>query len=136
MNGTTKLETKSYLVNDDAMNKDVDTYVKLPDGSEWAFRTYLDKESNEMVTMSFIRFSEGPDDPFDDTADEPPKEVVEAYQAEMSNIEELIRTRRSDEEFEKKGCTPMVCPQCGHDTWLPPVSVTHDSHEQSDIQSA
>lgn len=92
MNDTTKLEIKSYLVNDDAMNKDVDTYVKLPDGSEWVFRTYLDKESSETVTMSFIRFSEGPDDPFDDTADEPPKEVVEAYQAEMSNIEELIRS--------------------------------------------
>jgi NAD-dependent SIR2 family protein deacetylase len=50
--------------------------------------------------------------------------------------QEAARTRRSDEEFEKKGCTPMVCPQCGHDTWSPPVSVTHDSHEQSDIQSA
>ena len=52
MNDTTKLETKSYLVNGDAMNKDVDTYVKLPDGSEWVFRTYLDKESSETVTMS------------------------------------------------------------------------------------
>ena len=49
---------------------------------------------------------------------------------------ESDRPRRSDEEFEKKSCTPLVCPKCGHDAWQPVGGATAESHEQSDIQSA
>jgi ribosomal protein L32 len=30
---------------------------------------------------------------------------------------ESERPRRSDEEFERKNCTALVCPKCGHDVW-------------------
>ena len=30
---------------------------------------------------------------------------------------ESSRPRRSDDELEKKNCTPLVCPSCSHDVW-------------------
>lgn len=30
---------------------------------------------------------------------------------------ESERVRADEDEYEKKGCTPLVCPQCGHNVW-------------------
>ena len=45
----TNLKVDSSVVQDGHGYKDVDTYVKMPDGSEWLFRTYREYETGAEV---------------------------------------------------------------------------------------
>lgn len=85
-----ELTVRHFIVNDDDTNKDVDTYIKEADGSEWVIRTYLDKETDDIETMSFIRFASTESDSFDDAGELPPPEIEAAYQEAMPKILELI----------------------------------------------
>ena len=91
MSEQTELKGVSYLVQDGYGYKDVDTYVKLPDGSEWLFRTYLEHETKAIIEGD-PRYAAGPDDSFDDAESDPPPEVVAAYKAAMPEIMKLIET--------------------------------------------
>ena len=85
-----ELTVRHFIVNDDDTNKDVDTYIKEADGSEWVIRTYLDKETDDIETMSFIRFASTESDSFDDAGELPPPEIETAYQEAMPKILDLI----------------------------------------------
>jgi hypothetical protein len=91
MSELTELKGESFLVQDGYGYKDVDTYIKLPDGSEWLFRTYLDRETNEIIKAD-PRYATSPDDSFDDAENEPPVEVLAAYETAMPEIMKLIET--------------------------------------------
>jgi hypothetical protein len=85
-----QLKAESHVINDGYGYKDVDTYVKMPDGSEWLFRTYRDYDNAE-VTRCKPRFSEAPDADFgDEGVREAPVEVLAAYEAALPEIERLL----------------------------------------------
>lgn len=86
----TSLKVDSSVVQDGYGYRDVDTYVKMPDGSEWLFRTYREYETGAEVKCE-PRFSPGPDDEFgDEGALTEPPEVRAAYEAEMPRIRQLL----------------------------------------------
>ena len=86
----TSLKVDSSVVQDGYGYKDVDTYVKMPDGSEWLFRTYREYETGAEVKCE-PRFAPGPDDEFgDEGALTEPPEVRAAYEAELPRVRQLL----------------------------------------------
>jgi len=74
---------------------DIDCYVTCVDGSEWLFRTFLDRGDGHVTDPDDQpRFAEGPEDCFEDP--DPlrpcPAEVMEAYKLQYPAIcAELLR---------------------------------------------
>jgi hypothetical protein len=76
---------------------DVDVYVVMPNKSEWLFCVTLDKHSWS-VTDGEPRFSEGPQQDFDDGEKAPPTEAVEQFTSTRPDCLAVLRS----------ACTPAV----------------------------
>lgn len=81
----------SLLSNDSHGYKDVDTYVKMPDGSEWLFQTSLCYETGETAWPQVVRYARDCDADFEDrNLSDAPELAVAAYQRAKPDIEKLL----------------------------------------------
>jgi hypothetical protein len=89
---TAQIATSWHVYNDDESYKDVDAYIVMPDGTEWKFHIYLDKETRAIIHDEPM-FSAHVHESFDDTCEEPPQEAKDALAQLMDAINaELLNT--------------------------------------------
>lgn len=92
-----------YIPNDDDCYTDYDFYLEpAPDGWDWNCHMFFDKETKQWSTPAY-RKSKSKDDPFDDTDDAPPSELVAYVLAFLEEKRAKVLTELTTEGYQHGG---------------------------------